>query len=219
MEGTASKITASKTSSVVYRIIYWLLAPLGLLLCKYILRIKVEGKENLKHIKNKKIILISNHCLYNDPLVILYAIFPRKTFFTMNTRNGNIPILSKFIKTMGGVTLPKNKYPRNITTLFANTHYLHFFPEGNMLHYNQQLQRFYPGAFYIAINNEIPIISITTRVSQRILFGKPSKLLPRKITAIISKEYRPPKKNSSYNKDQLNAWMQQVKQLMQHELN
>lgn len=218
MEGSLRKIKRIKLSNIIYWTIYCLLAPIGIFVCRYIFGVKVINKDVLQNIDAKKVILISNHCMYNDPLFILYAIFPNKTFFTTMQRNIDIPIIGKFIQTMGAIALPRNKYPEEISTYLNDNKFMHFFPEGNLIHYNQELQKFQKGAFYFAYKYQIPIICITNQIHKRKIFGREITWLPRSVISIISKPHYPPTNNAAYNKVILEKWILDIRENMQRSI-
>jgi 1,2-diacylglycerol 3-alpha-glucosyltransferase len=218
MEGSLRKIKRTKLSNIIYWTIYYLLAPIGIFICKYIFGVKVINKGVLAAIDAKKVILISNHCMYNDPLFILYAIFPNKTFFTTLQRNIDLPIVGKFIQTMGAIALPNNKYPADIATYLSDNKFIHFFPEGNLLHYNQQLQKFHKGAFYFAYKYQIPIVCISNKVYKRKIFGKTVSWLPRRVVSIISKPQYPPTNKITYSKVTLDKWILEIRDNMQRSI-
>lgn len=225
MERPTSKIASplSKvTRRIVYRIIYWLLAPFGLFFCKFILRVKIVNKSSIKNLKRSKAILVSNHCLYIDPLLVLYAIYPHKSLFTTTTLNTQRKFVGGFIRTMGAINLPNRRSMwniHNITQHLNQSQFIHFFPEGKLAHYNQQLQKFHKGAFYIACKHQLPIICLSNKVRRRRLFGKKVRFLPPQITCYIS-DVSPPPPDIQHKK--INAvvteWAKHTKESMQQRL-
>lgn len=188
MERPTGKITPPafiKSRCIAYRIIYWVLAPFGIIICRYILRISVIDRSSISKLQQKKAILISNHALYLDPLVILYAIYPRKTLFTTTQFNTNRKFIGSFIKTMGAIALPHKHSMRHfhhIQNYLNESNLIHFFPEGKLVPHNQQLKKFHKGAFYMAAKHQLPLICISNHIQLRTLFGKQRKWLPPKIT-------------------------------------
>ena len=50
---------------------------------------------------------------------------------------------------------------------------MHFFPEGELDHYNQQPNDFHDGVFYLAERFDVPVVPVTLVIQDRLLFGRP----------------------------------------------
>ena len=58
--------------------LYLILRPFAVLLCKLLFRVRVTGRENIP--RDGGVLLISNHASYLDP-VLLGIAFPRPLYF------------------------------------------------------------------------------------------------------------------------------------------
>jgi 1-acyl-sn-glycerol-3-phosphate acyltransferase len=219
MEGSARKIRFIKTKDLFYKIIYFSLAPIGIFICKYVMGIKVVGRQIIKDAKHKHVVLISNHCMYQDPLVILYATFPNKVLFTTTQRNVDLPLIGRFIKIMGAIALPQKKYPRDISKYLNNNKLIHFFPEGHMFRFNREIKKFHKGAFYLAYKYQLPVICICNKVEYRRIGDYKIKWLPKKITSTITNAQMPPIMDDlAYSKTVLDNWASDIRAMMQGHL-
>src|SRR3990167_7970050 len=176
-------------SNLVY---YTLCVPLGKSVNHLGFRIRIRGKGNLASLKGQGFISVSNHTLYSDPMLISDACFPRRVLFTMYEAHLQIPLIGRFIKLMGGFPLPVKLTARNhplienmLQEALHDARIIHFFPEGHLLHCNQTLQKFHPGAFYYAVRYGVSVVPITTVVFPWRWRGKINHWLPPRVELVI----------------------------------
>jgi len=160
-----------------------------------VFRLKVKGRKNLKRVKEA--ILISNHTLIMDPGLIAHAIRPCRTYFTMLEETAIVPFLGTFVRLLGGVPIPEHlisirTFESAVLKALKELGYVHFYPEGECYLWNQEIQTFHPGAFYLSCRLHIPVMPITTVLHERRWFGRNSLSLwgrtlrlPPKVTVII----------------------------------
>lgn len=175
--------------------IYALCTPLGKCINHFIFRLQILGKNNLMPLKGQGFISVSNHVLYNDPLIVSDALFPRRALFTMHLAHLKIPLVGRFLRLMGAFPLPPKavkKIDKSIQAALLDGWIVHFFPEGRLMHCNQTVQRFRDGAFFYAVQNQVPVLVITTKLQLRNFRGKPCHWLPPKVQMIISEPIFPP---------------------------
>ena len=124
-----------------------------------------------------------------------YAMFPRRIHHSTIERNMQIPFIGRFIKIMGGFALPaQNSWQKigdPISERVGNGWIVHFFPEGKLKQFNQNIQRFRHGAFHLAIKNNIPVLPMTTVVRRIKIFGKKIYWLPPKVDVYVGEMYSP----------------------------
>lgn len=144
----------------------------------YIARKKRDGKGR------QGIFTISNHCFYLDPGLIHFGIFPHFAFYGIDEKTMSMPSFGWFLKSYGGFALPK-KQPmligRTVADLIQRKKIVHFFPEGNLLDYNQTISSFQQGVFYFALMNQAPILPIAIVLKKRKIFSRLTKPFPRVI--------------------------------------
>jgi len=85
--------------------LYDLLRPLAVLLCKILFRIQIKGRENIP--KKGGFILASNHLSYLDPVVLGVA-SPRKLSFMARDDLFDVPIFGSFIRSLGAFPVKRN---------------------------------------------------------------------------------------------------------------
>jgi len=189
------RIIGFTPSFIPFTVLYHLMLILAKFIDFLVFRLKVKGQDNLKRVEEA--ILISNHTLVMDPGLIAHAIRPRRTYFTMLEETASVPFLGTFVRLLGAVPIPEHSI--SIRTLeeavlkaLKELGYVHFFPEGECYLWNQEIQTFHPGAFYLACRLHIPVMPIITVLYERRWFGRNSLSLwgrtlrlPPKVTIII----------------------------------
>lgn len=134
----------------------WIIAwPLFFLL--YDLRIK--GRSRLK--KEKNGIIVGNHCQFIDAYFVGLANWPRITWYAVESNNilrSDVGWLNWFTGAFG----IRDNYPMSIASSIPRAmkinSFVTIFPEGRLIHRNQEILPFHKGAFYLAIQNNVPII-------------------------------------------------------------
>lgn len=138
---------------------------------------KVEGKENFK--KGQNYVIISNHTSFLDTPAIPQAIdAPFKALAKKELTK--IPIFGIIIKTITEVVDRSNPQSRQkskdrLNEVLENENSILVFPEGTMNRTDQPLQRFYDGAFRIAIDAQAPILPVVIKGAAKLM--KPSSFL------------------------------------------
>jgi 1-acyl-sn-glycerol-3-phosphate acyltransferase len=142
-----------------------------------IYRIRIEGRENLRRLGCA--VLVSNHTLLLDPVIVAHAIGRRRTYFTMLEETALIPFLGTFVRLLGGVPIPER--PGALLALDAAAReamgllgLIHFFAEGECYRGCQEIQPFHPGAFLLACRLKVPVVPVTTVLHERHWAGKSS---------------------------------------------
>jgi 1-acyl-sn-glycerol-3-phosphate acyltransferase len=140
-------------------------------------RIRIQGRERLRRLGSA--VLVSNHTLLLDPVLVSHAIGPRRTYFTMLEDTALIPFLGTFVRLLGGVPIPER--PGALLALDAAAReamallgLIHFFPEGECYRGCQEIQPFHPGAFLLACRLNVPVVPVTTVLHERRWAGKSS---------------------------------------------
>ncbi|MDC7232618.1 MAG: lysophospholipid acyltransferase family protein [Spirochaetales bacterium] len=157
--------------------IIWILAwPLFLVL--YGLRIR-----GLSHLKNEKRgIIVGNHCQFIDAYYAGIANWPRLTWFAVESNN----ILRKDVGWLNWITGAfgiRDGYPMSIASSIPKAMKLNsfvtIFPEGRLKHRNQDILPFHKGAFYLAIQNDVPVVPYAQILHKRFLHRWFTHLFPR----------------------------------------
>lgn len=181
-------------SNVLY---YGIAYPVLTLINKLFLGLKIEGKENLKKIKNTGAVTIANHAHMLDCTIVGISSIPRKVYFTSLESNFKIPVVNVLIRLLNTLPIPterasKKEFIETIDSLLKEGKIVHFYPEGSLWPYCERLRGFKNGAFDFAVRNQVPILPYV------IEFRKPDGIyqwFKKKpcITVTILKPIEPPK--------------------------
>ncbi len=176
-------------------IVYSLVLILVLIFNKTAFGLKVKGRKNLKGIDGG-FFVISNHSLYFDPAVIAHAMFPKRTYFSAMEETFKRPILGGFIRLLGAFPLPREascirRIIPAIEWALNRGKCVHFFPEGELYHYNRKPAEFNEGVFYLADRFSVPIVPLTLVIHPRriLRWELPKPFI--KITVVIDKPLHP----------------------------
>jgi len=138
---------------------------------------KVEGKEHFD--KKQNYVIISNHTSFLDTPAIPQAIdAPFKALAKKELTK--IPIFGFLVKMITEVVDRSNpesrqKSKNRLNEVLRDENSILVFPEGTMNRTDQPLQRFYDGAFRIAIDAQAPILPIVIKGAAKLM--KPSSFL------------------------------------------
>ena len=206
--------------SVASRIVYVLVFMLQTIVYHVLFGFSIKGKRHLRGLTGKAI-LISNHSHYLDPGFVAQAIWPRRTLFTGLEKTFKMNrLFCWFITSLGGIPISDSNPGTILQTahdMISNTPYfIHLFPEGEMTQRNRTLKPFKPGAFSIAVQNDLPVIPI-------IICSRRRKVLPfDKITCYIEPPIYPPHADSDTRDSKKQAvalFATSTRDLMQEKLN
>lgn len=188
------------------------------------------GYENTKKLKSiSRAILVSNHTTFLDPVMVCGAMFPRRTWSTLLERTVESPFLGTFVRLLGGMPLPPGRTGLDRILAFADTafryrRFIHFYPEGECYLYNQKINEFKPGAFYIAAELDIPVIPMVTVFSEGAFkpFSFWGRSLPKEKMVILDPIYpsRFIRRNEAgvLSMDSVREFAQGVREIMQREI-
>ena len=195
------KIVAFTASFLPSRVIFQITLLLVRLVDWLIFRLRIEGRENL--LKAQRALLVSNHTLVLDPGIIAHVVRPFRSYFTMLEETACIPWLGTFVRLLGAVPIPAKAaamriLERAIRSELADLPFVHVFPEGECYLWNQQIQPFQLGAFYLACRLGLPILPVTTVLHERRWFGRQSFHLagvvlriPPQVTVVVGRPVCP----------------------------
>ncbi|MDR2797147.1 MAG: 1-acyl-sn-glycerol-3-phosphate acyltransferase, partial [Treponema sp.] len=148
---------------------FYTLWPLAYLINRMIYGIRYEDRKKLTGFS--RAILVSNHTTWLDPVSVSGAVLPYRAWHTLLEETVETPILGTFIRLLGGVPLPQGRQGLQqmlaiCETAFQYRRFIHFYPEGDCYIYNQQIEPFKPGAFFIAAELDIPVIPLVSIFSE-----------------------------------------------------
>lgn len=130
---------------------------------------KIKGRNILK--KYKKIykdgfISVCNHVFEWDYICVRSALKPKRGYMSIWKDNHNSS-LGKLMRIVGSIPIPDKNNPKALVA-FNNAiinalndhHMVHFYPEGSMWYFYQDVREFLPGAFYYAVTANKPVIPL-----------------------------------------------------------
>lgn len=171
---------------MIYKISQTIFWPPFFILAKIIFRLKVINKEkiDLKNIKGP-IIVASNHKSYIDPLLIglAFPLFNKIYPIRFMTADGSfkIPIVSQFIKLMGGFpTFYKQGMEKSLKLpleILAFGGAVGIFPEGKRIIKNDGVGEAKAGIAFLAMKSQSMILPVAFKIKpllkREIIIGKP----------------------------------------------
>lgn len=150
-----------RTASFITFQLVWILArPVLFLMYKT----KFKGRKKIR--KCKTGIIISNHTTFLDPVTISCLVRPGRMFHTLLEETVESPYLGTLTRLLGGIPVPtKGKKPMEelisaCRLALKRRKFVHFYPEGECFLYNQNVQAFQSGAFYVAARLNAPVIPV-----------------------------------------------------------
>lgn len=124
---------------------------------------RVYGKRNVRELKNKSVITVSNHVFALD-CVIISTVFRRKKYNIVSLSN-NLTIrgLALLIRFFGAIPLAdtiggQRNFVKYIKKVLSTRSMLHIMPEGSLWEGYDKIRPFKRGAFNIAVRNNTPVM-------------------------------------------------------------
>jgi 1-acyl-sn-glycerol-3-phosphate acyltransferase len=140
----------------------WLVA----LFFKFKYRFRVINRKNLKILRKKGCITVSNHCHYFDTVFANYVVLPRALHVAVAQRNFEVPIVRRILRIYRAFPIPAKLKGLDMISpavgkALKKRHHIHFLPEGELVVMSQTIHRFRHGAFILACQHQAPVIPMT----------------------------------------------------------
>lgn len=135
---------------------------------KIVYRVKVVGKKNLKAVRGKGAVVVSNHIHPLDIQMISVFLFGmRKLSWLTLERNMQLSVRS-LIKNSGGIPIPEEKVQRKrclseMGELLRSGELLLICPEGSLVELCEDIRPFKDGAFRFSEECKVPLLPVTLR--------------------------------------------------------
>jgi 1-acyl-sn-glycerol-3-phosphate acyltransferase len=114
----------------------------------------------------RRAILVSNHTTFLDPVLMSGAALPHLMWQSLLEATVETPFLGTFTRLLGGFPIPRGYSIQQLKAVcetgFRYRRFIHFYPEGECYLYNQRIQPFKDGAFYLAAALDVPVIPMVT---------------------------------------------------------
>ena len=137
--------------------------------------------------KLKGAVTLCNHVHTLDCIAVDLNFFPRKLVFPTLSENVYPLWPGMFVRPLGGVAIPDNldelnSFFEEMEFLLMQGKLVHFFPEGELKHYDTSLRDFKKGAFHLAAQARVPIVPMSISFKepdgfQRLYRRKPTMVL------------------------------------------
>jgi 1-acyl-sn-glycerol-3-phosphate acyltransferase len=136
-----------------------------------IIQYSTSYENRKKLLRHRKAIMVSNHTTFFDPLKLGGACFPFRTWHTMLEATVESPWLGTLTRLLGGMPIPRGRNSLKellaaSSTAFKMRRYMLFYPEGECYLYNQRINNFQIGAFYLSAELNIPVVPMVTVFSE-----------------------------------------------------
>ncbi|MCX7656602.1 MAG: glycosyltransferase [Treponemataceae bacterium] len=149
-------------------VFYYLVAiPLLWLYCTFVLRVRFHNRKVIRRLllRREGAVTIANHVHTLDSAMVGLATFPRKPIFTSLPANFNLPVAGFLVNILGSVPIPSTITENGIffyelSRRLRRGRYVHFYPEGELVQFDENLRPFKRGAFQLAVDAQVPIIPI-----------------------------------------------------------
>jgi 1-acyl-sn-glycerol-3-phosphate acyltransferase len=138
-------------------------SPLLTIVNYFYFGLKVKNKKVLKKLRKSGAVTICNHVHYLDSAICALSLFPRKPIITSIPSNFSLGLVRTLVEFLGAVPTPAT-YRETMTFLYALSkdlrkgYLVHFFPEGELVKYETGIREFKRGAFYLAVDAQMPIL-------------------------------------------------------------
>jgi 1-acyl-sn-glycerol-3-phosphate acyltransferase len=138
--------------------------------------LKIENRKVIKKVRKTGAVTICNHIHEMDSTICGLGLLPKKLIYVSKPVNFNLNVAGLFVDMLGSVPTPSS--PKEVQAFvyilskcLRKGHLVHFYPEGELIRYDKHLRDFQRGAFYLAIDAQVPILPM------RIICREPDGLL------------------------------------------
>jgi 1-acyl-sn-glycerol-3-phosphate acyltransferase len=148
------------------RLFYFCIAiPILMILLKCWFGLKIKNRKVLSKIRKSGAVAICNHIHQMDSPICAVGIPWRKFTFVSLPENFSMKVAGLFVNILGSIPVPST--PRELQVFIytlskkvRQKQLILFFPEGNRINYNENIQDFQRGAFYLAVDACAPVLPI-----------------------------------------------------------
>ncbi len=158
---------------------------------------RVKGRKNLKILRTRGCITISNHCHYFDTVFANFVVLPRALHTAVAQRNFEVPIARRLLRIHRAFPIPANGRGLKMITgpvgeALKRKHHVHFLPEGNLDLMSQTIHPFRSGAFVLSYEHQAPIVPMVYIIKRRTFRGRPMGPNWIRINLVIGEPLFPP---------------------------
>ena len=135
------------------------------LMNKCIYRLKIEGKENIKLVKNTGVIGIANHSQFTDFFMSKQVFYHKRYYMTAAIFNNKKGISGNILRKIAMLPIPRTQstsarrnFDNAVKRCLDNKSAVMFHPEKAMWKNYRKPRPFFKGAFYYAVKNNVPVL-------------------------------------------------------------
>ena len=156
-------------SSIKDNIFRFAFGPATVRVLRLLTRVRLIGRSNAKRFrgltKHRGGIVVCNHTHYLDAAFAVWALWPRRLWFTSQAQNFSLPVAGRILSFWDVVGVVggeggKELFNAQLGVLLNEGKSVVIYPEGNLRPFEKELQPFHKGAFHVAITEQVPILPI-----------------------------------------------------------
>lgn len=130
--------------------------------------LRIEGRENLRPLKRRGFVSVSNHVHMMDCTAVALALSHKRLYTATLESNFRIPGIRHLVRALGGVPLPRSpvcmaEFIASMRSAIAEGCAVQIYPEGVLLPYADTLRPFHKGAFTLAASIGAPVLPIAVK--------------------------------------------------------
>lgn len=166
-------------SKILSAIIYGLAVVLGGLYCKLVLRIKINGRKNLKGVKGGFIIYGNHTQPVGDVFIPALCVLPKRIYTVVSTANYGIPFIGKILQYLGALPIVDTlngikELNRAIEYRLNRGNPIVIYPEAHVWEYYTGIRPFADTSFKFAVKYDVPVFAMTVTYKKSKLFKRPT---------------------------------------------
>ena len=156
-------------SSIKDNIFRFAFGPATVGVLRLLTRVRLIGRSNAMRFrgltKHRGGIVVCNHTHYLDSAFAVWALWPRRLWFTSQAQNFSLPVAGRILSFWDVVGVVggeggKELFNAQLGVLLNEGKSVVIYPEGNLRPFEKELQPFHKGAFHVAITEQVPILPI-----------------------------------------------------------
>jgi len=147
---------------VWYALVYYAIAYTAAVVCFFLYGMRKKNTKYFREVKGGAI-TISNHIHNVDGAMVAASMLPKRITFTSIEGNFRLPVVRWIAKWVGVVPIPPSTHRLKefftlTTEQLRQGRKVHFYPEGSLWPYAEEVRPFKRGAFHMASDADVPVI-------------------------------------------------------------
>ena len=166
-------IKKSPVQKFLYHFLYILVLPAAVLFCRINLHARFYGKEKIKKAGKKGFVVYANHTqMVGDAFIPSWIFAPHHTNTVISPANYGIPVLGKILDYLGGLPVPQklSQFPdfnSAVAKRLKEGRCVIVYPEAHVWPYFTGIRPFTSVSFSYAVDNDVPVYSMTSTYYKR----------------------------------------------------